>query len=157
MMARLLLLFTVVPAVELFLLLKLAETMGALETVLLILVTGGLGAWLAKREGLNVLVTLSQELSTGIPPAGRLAEGALVVAGGILLITPGVLTDLTGFALILPPTRRLLAPMLVRFIMARVKFASFTGGDGPAGGPPRPGEARPNISSDDFPFDHPVA
>lgn len=118
-MWRLLLLFTVVPAVELFLLLQLGAWMGPTATFLLILGTGLLGAWLAKREGLRVLRDLSGELQRGLPPGDRMMEGALVVVGGLLLITPGVLTDLTGFLLIFPATRRWLAPRALKALAAR--------------------------------------
>ncbi len=110
MFARLLLLFTVVPALELYLLIRIGEWIGAVETVLIILITGSIGAWLAKREGLEVVRTLQQDTLQGIPPGDRIVEGLLVLVGGVLLITPGVLTDLTGFLLIMPPSRRFLAP-----------------------------------------------
>jgi UPF0716 protein FxsA len=122
---RLLLLFTVVPALELFLLLQLGAWLGAWQTFLLVVVTGTVGAWLAKREGLGVLRQLSVEIQQGIPPGERLAEGLLVFAGGLLLVTPGVITDLTGVLFIFPPTRRWLAPRLVRAVTSRFDFASF--------------------------------
>ena len=74
---KLLLLMTVVPAVELYLLIELGRWMGTMETVLLILVTGTVGAALAKREGLGVLQQLQQDSRKGIPPADRLVEGRL--------------------------------------------------------------------------------
>jgi len=128
MFARLLLLFTVVPALELFLLIKLGQWIGALPTVGIILVTGGLGAWLAKREGLDVLRQLQQETQQGMPPAERLVEGLLVLVGGVLLITPGVVTDLTGFLLIMPWSRRWLAPRVGRWVVKR-----FLGAEGGLG------------------------
>ena len=118
-MARLLLLFTVVPALELYLLIALGQWIGAPYTVGIILVTGGLGAWLAKREGLGVLRQLQAEAQQGIPPAQRLVEGLLVLVGGVLLITPGVVTDLCGFLLIMPWTRRWLAPRVQRWGVKR--------------------------------------
>ncbi len=112
-MWKLFLLFTVVPAIELFLLLQMGSFLGPMPTFLFVLGTGILGAWLAKREGFAVLRQLQQDLGKGLPPATRLVEGALVLAGGMLLITPGVLTDLTGILLLMPPVRRSLAPRLV--------------------------------------------
>lgn len=116
---RLALLFTIVPAVELFLLLQLGSWLGPLPTFALILVTGVAGGWLAKREGFAVLRELSAELSNGLPPGERLVEGALVLLGGALLVTPGVLTDLAGILLIVRPTRRWLAPRLTRSLAQR--------------------------------------
>ncbi len=126
-MLRLLILFTVVPAVELWLLLQLGALMGPTYTFLLILGTGMIGAWLAKREGLGVITSLTEELHKGIPPGSRLMEGALVVAGGILLITPGVFTDLTGFFLIAPPTRRWLAPRALAYLAQRFQIQGSVG------------------------------
>jgi UPF0716 protein FxsA len=119
-MWKLFLVFTLIPAVEMILLLKLAEIMGAWETVGLILVTGLVGATLAKREGLTVLRQLAAEASQGLPPADRLVEGLMVLIGGVLLITPGVLTDLAGFFLIFPLTRRPLAPIIKRLVVSRL-------------------------------------
>lgn len=122
MLWKLLLAMTVIPAVELFILLQLGSLIGPLETFLIIVVTGTIGAFLAKREGLGVLTTLKAELAQGLPPGSRLAEGVLVLAGGLFLLTPGVLTDLAGFLFIAPPSRRWLAPRLVRWVVARVDF-----------------------------------
>ncbi len=120
MLWKLALLMTVVPAVELYLLIQLGQWMGALETVLLIAVTGLVGATLAKREGLGVLRQLKDDARQGLPPASRLVEGLMVLIGGVLLMTPGVLTDLTGFVLILPFTRRPLAPIIKNWVLKRV-------------------------------------
>lgn len=134
-MIRLLLLFTIVPAIELFLLLQIGSWMGPTNTVLLILCTGLLGAWLAKREGLGVLATLAQELQGGLPPGERLMEGALVVAGGLLLVTPGVFTDLVGFLLIAPWSRRRIAPWALGALAQRFELQGGSAHVGPG----RPG------------------
>ena len=96
MFFKLLLLFTVVPAIELYLLIWLGQHIGAGLTVLIIIATGAIGAALAKREGLGVLRSIQEETLRGVPPGDRLIEGVLVLVGGVLLITPGVLSDLTG-------------------------------------------------------------
>ena len=127
-MLRLLLLFTLVPALELWLLLQIGSWMGATQTFLLIVVTGTLGAWLAKQEGLGVLTQLREELKQGIPGGSRLVEGALVVVGGLLLLTPGVMTDMLGFALIAPPTRRWIAPRLLAEAARRIDVRATVGG-----------------------------
>lgn len=139
MLLRLLLLFTVVPAVELFVLLQLGSWMGPTSTFLLILITGLVGATLAKREGLGVLRDLSAEMQGGLPSADRLTEGGLVLVGGLLLVTPGVFTDLTGFALIFPLTRRWLAPRIRGWLAARVDL-QVSGLQMDLGGPQPGGE-----------------
>jgi UPF0716 protein FxsA len=114
-MWKLFIAFTVIPALELYLLLQIGSALGPTTTFLLLLGSGLLGGWLAKREGLTVLRDLQADLQRGLPPASRLVEGALVLAGSLLLITPGVLTDFAGLALLLPPVRRWLAPRVMRW------------------------------------------
>ncbi|RME26379.1 MAG: FxsA family protein, partial [Deltaproteobacteria bacterium] len=120
MFGRLLLLFTVVPAVELYLLIRIGQWIGAAQTVAIIIITGSIGAFLAKREGLGVIRQLQQDTLQGIPPGDRIVEGLLVLVGGAFLITPGVLTDLTGFLLIMPPSRRFLAPRIKAWVTRRL-------------------------------------
>ncbi len=152
---KLLLAFTVIPTVELYLLISIGQLIGPLATVGLILSTGIIGAALTRREGLAVVSTLRADLEKGLPPADHLVEGGLVVAGGLLLITPGVLTDITGFALVQPFTRRRLAPPLKRWLLQRFKLHAFEGRIGA----PRPvassAAAEPDAPADS-PFEHPV-
>ena len=109
-------LFIVVPLVEMVLLVFIGSNLGVLPTTALIVTTAVVGAWLTKREGLGILAKLQQDLAKGIPPASRIAEGALILAGGLLLLTPGIFTDITGFLLTIPWTRRRIAPVLLRFL-----------------------------------------
>ncbi len=111
------LLFTLVPAVDLWALIALGR-IGGLETVLYVLGVGLLGAWLGTRAGIAVVRDLFHPLASQHPPADKLVEGALILVGSVLLITPGVLTDLSGILLFIPPFRRWLAP--------RVKQAALT-------------------------------
>jgi UPF0716 protein FxsA len=150
-LTRLFLLFTTVTALELFLLLQLGSIMGALETFLLIVFTGFVGASMTRREGLAVLRQIALGAQRGVPPTKQLAEGALIVAGGLLLVTPGVLTDLVGFSLVFPTTRQALAPILLRRLgsMVTVHGMRVDLGSSPES-PERPG---PATSS---PFDHPA-
>ena len=156
-MLRLFLLFTIVPAVELFLLMQIGQLIGAAETVLLIVLTGIAGSYMAKREGVSVLQQLQKDAQKGIPPADRLIEGLLVLIGGVLLITPGVLTDVLGFSLIAPWTRRALAPALKKAVMGRMATSVESGGFQVNFGAPRhaaPPQSEP--SSGKNPFDHPI-
>lgn len=105
MFLRLLLLFTLVPLTELFLLVELGRRMGTLPTVALVLATGALGAWLARRQGLRVLGEIRSEQAAGRLPAAALVDGLLVLVAGAVLLTPGLLTDLFGFALLVPQVR----------------------------------------------------
>ena len=105
MFLRLLLLFTVVPLVELFLLVKLGTVVGVGPTIALVNFTGVLGAWLARQQGLGVLRRLRVELAAGRMPAGALIDGLLILVAGAVLLTPGLLTDALGFVLLVPPSR----------------------------------------------------
>lgn len=105
MFLRLLLLFTVVPLVELFLLVKLGTVIGVGSTVLIVIATGFLGALLARWQGLGVLRRLSEDLSQGRLPADALLDGLLIFIAGAVLLTPGLITDALGFFLLLPAGR----------------------------------------------------
>jgi len=148
-MMRLFLLFTVVPAIELALLVTLGTAIGGLETFLLVLITGALGAAFARTEGISVLRQLQSSVSRGIPPTDTLVEGVLVLVGGVLLVTPGVLTDALGLSLIMPWTRRRIAPQVLAAIKSRVEFV-------PMHSPEEPIDLRAPRPPSDLPFDHPV-
>lgn len=105
MFIRLLAIFILVPVVELYVLLKVGGLIGIVPTVALILLTGIAGAWLARTQGFDLLRRIRTELAEGRLPASELLEGAMVLAGGMLLLTPGFCTDLLGFSLLVPFTR----------------------------------------------------
>jgi UPF0716 protein FxsA len=107
-MARLGCLFVLIPLVELWLLLRVGQWLGVLPTVALVAVTGVVGAWLVRTEGVRSMARFQAQLARGELPGRILMDGAAILLGGAFLLTPGVLTDLAGFALLVPPTRRLL-------------------------------------------------
>jgi UPF0716 protein FxsA len=112
------LLFTVIPALETWLLIRIGSVFGGLPTVAYLVGMGVLGAWLGKRAGFAVLRELMGDLQKGIPPADRVVEAGLVLLGSVLLVTPGVLTDVAGTILFIAPVRRLLAPVVKRGLLA---------------------------------------
>ncbi len=107
-MAKLLLLFILVPAVELILLIELGGVIGTLATIALIVITGALGATLARWQGLGVLRQMQQELADGRLPAGPLIDGVIILFAAALLMTPGFLTDSVGFLCLVPTFRTLI-------------------------------------------------
>jgi UPF0716 protein FxsA len=105
MRGRLFLVFTIVPLAELYILIKIGTYIGGFNTILLVLMTTVLGALLARLQGLRTLRQIQLTLSQGQIPAEELIDGVLILFGGILLVMPGVLTDLFALVLLLPFTR----------------------------------------------------
>ena len=116
MFFRLFLLFTIVPVVELAILIKLGSHIGTLNTVALVIATAVAGAYLVRLEGLNVTIRFQRSLIEGRFPAEEIFDGAMVLAAGALLLTPGLITDIVGFLLVMPPTRRVLKLYIRRYI-----------------------------------------
>ncbi|KAA3663682.1 MAG: membrane protein FxsA [Chloroflexi bacterium] len=114
MLSRLLLLFIVVPAVELLLLIQMGRWIGTLPTVGLIVVTGIVGAYLTRQQGVQVWRRAQHEVQNGQVPGSALLEGAMILVAGAVLMTPGVLTDAFGFLLLIPQTRKLLRGVVWR-------------------------------------------
>ncbi|MFP4013746.1 MAG: FxsA family protein [Chitinispirillaceae bacterium] len=112
MLLRLIVLFTVFPLIELFLLIEIGRLIGALNTVLIVVATAILGAALAKREGLVTLSRIRMNLSRGIMPTEELFDGLLILIAGMVLITPGLITDTCGFLLLIRPTRKFFKKLL---------------------------------------------
>ncbi len=100
-------LFLIVPIIEIYVIVQVGQEIGALPTIVLLLVESAIGAWLVKREGRRAWSALKGALGTGRLPSSELADAALVLVGGTLLLTPGFVTDVFGFFLILPLTRPL--------------------------------------------------
>jgi UPF0716 protein FxsA len=119
-MRWLFLVFVVTPLVELYLLLWFAKLTSFSAAVALTLVTGVVGGSLAKREGIKVWRRWREALANMQPPEQGVIDGVLVLIGGVLLITPGILTDITGFTLLAPPTRALVARAIRRRMDARL-------------------------------------
>ena len=137
---RLLLLFIAVPAVELMLLIEIGQRIGTLATIGLIMGTGIVGASLARQQGMSTLARLRTDLADGRLPAEPIVDGVLILVAGAVLITPGVLTDLFGFLLLVPACRRLLKRSLKKRFERAVRNGAvgvavgFDGGFDGAGG-----------------------
>jgi len=105
LLTRLLLLFVLVPALELVLLIEIGRLIGTLPTIALILLTGIVGAFLVRRQGVQVLSRIRTQFQTGQLPADPIFDGAIILVAGAFLMTPGVLTDALGFLCLIPATR----------------------------------------------------
>jgi UPF0716 protein FxsA len=139
-LGRLFLLFTLVPLAELFLLIEIGGMVGVLPTIGLIAATGMLGAYLAKREGRKALASYQEALANGRMPEDGIVSALLILVGGVLLIAPGVITDVLGLALMIPPIRRGVAKLVMRRVQARIgsgelQVMHIGSGFGPGFGP----------------------
>ena len=101
----LLAMFVVIPVVEFAILIEIGRRLGTLDTLLLIFGTGILGAYLARMEGFRIFYRIQRDLAAGVMPTEQLLDGLLVLVAGVVLITPGLLTDIAGFILLIPVTR----------------------------------------------------
>ncbi|UYZ12694.1 membrane protein FxsA [Brevibacillus sp. WF146] len=113
-------LFIVVPAIELWGLIAVGKVIGGWNTVALVILTGLVGAWLAKQQGMQVLRLLQFQLSRGQMPTEALIDGALILAGGVLLLTPGFFTDLFGLVFLIPYTRMIVRHLLKRWLWSLI-------------------------------------
>ncbi|MFC1728817.1 FxsA family protein [candidate division KSB1 bacterium] len=123
MLGRLLLLFIVVPLIELIILIDIGRLLGTGPAILIIVATGILGAYLARREGFKTLMAIREKLHAGQIPADELIDGLIILIAGALLITPGVLTDLSGFLLLFYPTRNRFRTWLKKRFSGSVTFS----------------------------------
>jgi UPF0716 protein FxsA len=120
MALRLIGIFTIVPLIEVLLLLEIGTRIGTLNTIFLIILTGILGAYLMRLQGFSLLRRIQGDLGQGIAPTQPIVEGALILVGGILLLTPGFFTDAIGFLFLIPRTRHYLLIKVQQAIEARL-------------------------------------
>ena len=121
---RLLLLFLIVPIAELYLLIEIGWRIGTFSTLALIFFTALLGSALARRQGLGVVRRIQAEMAEGRLPASSMVDGVLILLAGAVLITPGILTDVAGFVILIPATRALIKAYLWKRIERAVQRGS---------------------------------
>lgn len=105
MVFKLFLMFSAIPLVELYVLLKVGSLVGPLATIVLVVATAILGAFLAKWQGLSTFFRIQEQLAAGVVPGDDIIEGILILLASLVLLTPGLVTDTVGFLLLLPFTR----------------------------------------------------
>ena len=108
-----LIIFMLVPIVEMWILIEVGGWIGTLPTIALVVLTATLGLSLLKRQGLSTLMRARRKMDEGSIPASELVSGVMIAVGGALLLTPGFVTDAIGFALLIPQTRQWLLLKLV--------------------------------------------
>ena len=119
MLLKLFLAFTIIPIFEIYLLIKIGTVFGALTSIALVIFTGFLGAYLARIQGLQTLFRIQESLREGRMPSGELLDALLIGVAGLVLLTPGFLTDTIGFILLVPSSRNAIKFWLRRQIEAR--------------------------------------
>jgi UPF0716 protein FxsA len=117
---RLFLLFTVVPLIELYLLIAIGRMLGPGPTIALVLLTGALGAWFARLEGSRVIRRWQEAMARQQIPKDGVIDGFLIFVGGVMLITPGILTDIAGLSMVMPPSRRVIARAVRRWFEGQI-------------------------------------
>ncbi|AGH42250.1 FxsA family protein [Paraglaciecola psychrophila] len=126
-MFKLFLLFAILPIVEIAILINVGEQIGGWYTVAIVILTAFAGAHLVRQQGISTLMQAQQKMQAGTMPGQEMAEGLLLVIAGVLLVTPGFVTDGIGFLLSLPMTRPLIAKGLVKRLSIRMINPSFNG------------------------------
>lgn len=150
--------FLLVPVLEIYVIIQVGELIGGWPTVALLLAESLLGAWIVRREGRRAWRALKETFGGGGLPDRELADAGLVLVGGVLLLTPGFVTDFFGFLFVLPFTRPLVRHLLSRYVARRVgrardhaslRFADPGGAYGPRDQGPEPRVVRGEVVEDD--------
>ena len=125
MFGILLMLFIIVPIVELYILVEVGQQIGALNTIAIVIITGIAGASFARSQGTQILYKIRSTMNEGQIPGKELLQGVMILAGGIMLLTPGFITDILGLTLIFPLTRQFY--MNVALAYFRKRFTTYRG------------------------------
>ena len=125
MFFKLFLLFLIIPVIEIYLLIKVGSVIGGLATVGTLLFISLLGAYLVRSQGFRIFAQIRDELSLGRLPAAQLLDGAMVLVGGVLLMTPGFFTDFIGIFFLVPATRRLIKMWIGLWLQSRISRGGF--------------------------------
>ncbi|KAA9031706.1 FxsA family protein [Niallia endozanthoxylica] len=125
-MRVLILLFILIPAAEIGVLLLSGNTIGIWPTVVLLIATGVLGSYLAKKQGMNTLRKVQEQLQYGRMPGDEILNGVCILLGGVMLLSPGFLTDIFGLILLLPPTRAAMKPIILKTLKKWMNNNTFT-------------------------------
>ncbi|MDA3903867.1 MAG: FxsA family protein [Desulfuromusa sp.] len=121
MFIKLLIIFTLVPIVELYVLIEAGRQIGVGATIGMIILTGIAGAYLARSQGFNLINRIQTDLNQGRIPAEEMMDGAMILAGGLLLLTPGFCTDLFGFCLLTPVTRKFIKVWIKKWLDLKIQ------------------------------------
>ena len=125
MFFKLFLIFSVIPVIELALLIKVGSLIGTMNTIAIVIVTALIGAYLVKLEGIGVIYRMQRDMSQGMFPAEELMNGVMILIAGALLLTPGFFTDVLGFLMVFPASRGAIKKLLKRYIERHMDMRRF--------------------------------
>ncbi len=120
MFFKLFLIFAVIPVIELALLIKIGSVIGTLNTIIIVILTAIVGAYMVKLEGMGVMYRIQENMQQGIFPAEELINGMMILMAGALLLTPGFFTDVIGFLMVFPVSRGIIKRIARRYIKKRI-------------------------------------
>jgi|SRR5215203_719360 len=149
----LIILFIVVPIAELYVIIQIGQLIGVVPTLILLLADALLGSWLLKHEGRGAWRRFNEALAVRRFPGKEVIDGALIIVGGTLLLTPGFLTDIFGLFLLLPPTRAIARRVLKRLTIGRFAVVGLGGGGMPDGFGVPGGDGGARRGDRDYDFD----
>ena len=121
MFLKLFLAFTLIPVAEIYLLITIGGYIGAMNTVLLVIITGFSGAYLARLQGTQTMFRVRESLQAGVMPSGELVDAVLIFMAGVVLLTPGFITDVAGILILFPPTRTYLKKLAMNKLNQWIK------------------------------------
>lgn len=147
-MRVLFLLFAILPILEITLLVQVGGLIGGWNTIAIVIITAFVGAYLVRREGFHTMQTAQEKMQRNEVPGKEVVEGLMLVVSGVLLVTPGFITDIFGFLLVIPVTRHLIAGHVARHMKMRVVTTGGFGGQ--AGGTQSPFNHSGNDAGDVF-------
>ncbi len=124
-MIKYFLLIILFPLLELWILIEIGKVIGSVPTIALVIVTALLGALMVRSQGFYILSEIRRDLERGVIPGEKLFDGLCVLLGGLLLMVPGLISDLSGFLLLIPFTRKLFKELLRRYLHRAVERGTF--------------------------------
>ena len=145
-MGKLFLLFVLLPIIEISLLISVGEQIGGWNTVAIVVATAMIGSYLVRQQGISTLVHAQQKMQQGTIPGQEVAEGLLLVIAGVMLVTPGFVTDALGFLFCLPMTR----PLIAKGLLAKLSVQVVNQAQGGFSGQPGQGFGQRPSSNDDI-------
>lgn len=120
MLFKLFLLFSVIPVIELAILIKIGSFIGVTSTVIIVILTAIIGAYMVRLEGLGVLYRIQNNMQQGVFPGDELISGAMILMAGALLLTPGFFTDIIGFLMVIPVSRNFIKEIVKKHIDKKI-------------------------------------